>query len=177
MKKKFTSKMYLRGVSDWELIVQKQKLENYYLTIKRINEIDEPFVVDVTGKRLVCIDNGYYIIEFTPLDKYYNVRIFLNRDANVVGYYFDISGGNGVEENIPYYDDMYLDIVYCPDENNFLTILDEDELLEALDEGKINEEQFKLAKGKCSKLFEEIKQNKNIFVNMNKKEIIKKYFK
>jgi len=177
MKKKFTSKMYLRGVSDWDLIVQKRKLENYYLTIKRINEIDTPFVVNVTGKNRVCIDNGYYVIEFTPLEKYYNVRIFLDRDANVVGYYFDISRGNGVEENIPYYDDLYLDIIYCPNDNNFITILDEDELLEALEEGKITKEEFDLAKDQCSKLFEEIKENKNIFVNMNKKELVQKYFR
>ena len=50
MRKKFTSKMYLRGVSDWDLIVQKRKLENYYMTLKRINEIDTPFVVNATGK-------------------------------------------------------------------------------------------------------------------------------
>ena len=177
MKKKYTSKMYLRGVLDWDLIIQKRKSENYYITIKRINEIDTPFIVDVTGKKKVCIDNGYYIIEFTPLDQYYNVRIFLNRDANVSGYYFDISGENGVEENIPYYDDMYLDIIYCPDDNNFLKIVDEDELIEALTEGKITKEQFEQAKTECSKLFQEIKECKNIFVNMDKKELIRRYFR
>lgn len=177
MRKKYTSKTYLRGVSDWDLVIQKRKSENYYLTIKRINEIDKPFVVDVTRKNMVCIDNGYYIIEFTPLTQYYNVRIFLDRDVNIVGYYFDISCGNGVEENIPYYDDLYLDIAYCPDDNNYISILDEDELLEALNDGKITKEQFDLAKEECSKLFQEIKENKNIFVNMNKKELIQSYFK
>lgn len=177
MKKKYTSKTYLRGVSDWDLVIQKRKSENYYLTIKRINEIDKPFIVDLTGKNMVCIDNGYYIIEFTPLTQYYNVRIFLDRDVNVVGYYFDISCGNGVEENIPYYDDLYLDIAYCPDDNNYISILDEDELLEALNDGEITKEQFDLAKEECSKLFQEIKENKNIFVNMNKKELIQRYFR
>ena len=177
MGKKLTSKTYLRGVSDWDLIIQKRKSENYYITIKRINEIDKPFVVDITGKNKVCLDNGYYLIEFTPLDKYYNVRIFLDIDANITGYYFDISRGNGVEENIPYYDDLYLDIIYCPDDNDFITIVDEDELLEALNKGEINREEFNLAKDVCSKLFEEIQAKKNMFVNMNKKELIQKYFK
>lgn len=177
MRKKLTSKTYLRGVSDWDLIIQKRKSENYYITIKRINEIDKPFVVDITGKNKVCLDNGYYLIEFTPLDKYYNVRIFLDKDSNITGYYFDISRGNGVEENIPYYDDLYLDIIYCPDDNNFITIVDEDELLEALKKGEITKEEFDLAKDVCSKLFEEIQTKKNMFVNMNKKELIQKYFK
>lgn len=171
------SKTYLRGVSDWCFVMQKQKSENYYLSIKKINEIDQPFVVDISGQNIVYIDNGYYIVEFTPLDQFYNVRVFLDRNAEVLGYYFDISRGNGVEENIPYYDDLYLDIIHCPADNGFTVIDDEDELLEALNTGKITGEEFDLAKEMCSRLFEEILANKNIFVNMDKKELIQRWFK
>lgn len=177
MRKKYTSKTYLRGVSDWDLVVQKRKTENYYVSIKRINEIDQPFVVDVSGQSIVYIDNGYYIVEFTPLNQFYNVRVFLNKNADVIGYYFDISRGNGVEENIPYYDDLYLDIIYCPGDSEFTAIDDEDELLEALNAGKITKEEFDLANRVCSRLFEEIQEKKNIFVNMDKKELIQIYFK
>lgn len=177
MRKKYTSKTYLRGVSDWDFVMQKQKSKNYYLSIKKINEIDQPFVVDISGQNVVYIDNGYYIVEFTPLDQFYNVRVFLDRNADVLGYYFDISRGNGVEENIPYYDDLYLDIIYCPSDNDFTVIDDEDELLQALNTGKITREEFDLAKDVCSRLFEEILANKNIFVNMDKKELIQRYFK
>ena len=84
---------------------------------------------------------------------------------------------NGVEENIPYYDDLYLDILYCPNEGNQIIIDDEDELLEALNSNKITKEEFNLAKKVCSELIEEIQENKNIFVNMDKKELVQKYFK
>ena len=57
-----------------------QKSENYYLSIKRINEIDQPFIVDISGQSVVYIDNGYYIVEFTPLEQFYNVRVFLDDD-------------------------------------------------------------------------------------------------
>ena len=176
MRKKYTSKTYMRGVSDWDLVVQKRKQEDYYLTIKRINEINEPFIVKESGKDIVYIDNNYYIIEFTPLNKFYNARVFLDKDADVIGYYFDISRGNGVEENIPYYDDLYLDIIYSPANNNFISIDDEDELLEALTTGKITTEEFKLAKDVCSSLVNEIKENKNLFVNIDKKQLINRYF-
>jgi predicted RNA-binding protein associated with RNAse of E/G family len=176
MRKRYISKTYLRGVSDWDFVLQKRKSENYYLTIKRINEIDTPFVVDISGKNITYMDNGYYIVEITPLNQFYNVRIFLDKNANVISYYFDISRGNGVEQNIPYYDDLYLDIIYCPVDNNFLTIVDEDELLEAFNTEKITKEEYDFANEVCSKLFEEIKENKNIFVNMDKKELIQRYF-
>lgn len=177
MRKKFTSKTYLRGVSDWDFVMQKQKSENYYLSIKKINEIDQPFIIDISGQSVVYIDNGYYILEFTPLEQFYNARVFLDRNAEVLGYYFDISRGNGVEENIPYYDDLYLDIIHCPADNDFTVIVDEDELLAALNTGKITREEFDLANEVCSKLFEEILANKNIFVNMDKKELIQRWFK
>ena len=177
MRKKYTSKTYMRGVFDWDLVVQKRKQEDYYLTIKRINEINEPFIVKEYGKDIVYIDNNYYIIEFTPLNQFYNARVFLDKNIDVIGYYFDISRGNGIEENIPYYDDLYLDIIYSPYNNNFISIDDEDELLEALNTGRITMEEFNLAKDVCSRLLDEIKQNKNIFVNMDKKKLIKKYFR
>ena len=169
--------MYLRGVSDWDFVMQKRKSENYCLSMKRINEIDQPFVVNISGQSIVFIDNGYYIVEFTPLEQFYNVRVFLDRNAEVLGYYFDISRGNGMENNVPYYDDLYLDIIHCPADDSFTMIDDEDELLEALNTGKITREEFDLANEACSKLFEEIQANENIFVNMDKKELIQRWFK
>ena len=177
MRKKYTSKTYLRGVSDWDLVIQKRKAENYYVSIKKINEIVQPFVVDMSGHSIVYIDNDYYIVEFTPLNQFYNVRVFLDKNADVIGYYFDISRENGVEENIPYYDDLYLDIIHCPADNNFTAVDDEDELLDALNAEKITREEFDLAKDVCSRLFEEIQTNKNIFINMDKKELIQRYFR
>lgn len=177
MRKKYLSKTYMRGVSDWDLVLLKRKSENYYLCIKRINEIDQAFVVETSGQSIVYIDNGYYIVEFTPLDKFYNARVYLDKDANVIGYYFDMSRGNGVEENVPYYDDLYLDLIYCPNEDDLLSIEDEDELLDALNAGKITKKEYNLAKDVCSSLIEEIRKKKNIFINMDKKELIKRYFK
>ena len=81
------------------------------------------------------------------------------------------------QENIPYYDDLYLDIIHCPADNDFTVIVDEDELLDALNTGKITREEFDLANEVCSKLFEEILANKNIFINMDKKELIQRWFK
>lgn len=177
MRKKSISKTYMRGVTDWDFIVIKRKKENYYLCIKRINEIDQAFIIDKFGKKTVFMDNGYYIVEFTPLNQFYNGRVYLDMDANVIGYYFDMSLGNGVEDNIPYYDDLYLDVIYSPNQNGIVELEDENELLDALNNGKITKEQYDLANETCSNLIEEIKSHKNIFINMNKRDLIQRYFK
>lgn len=172
MRKKLTSKVYMRGVVDWNMLVSKSEDENFYTLIKKINKIEQPFAI----KDRVLIDNGYYIIEFTPLDQFYNVRVFLNKNAKVIGYYFDISRGNGIENNIPYYDDLYLDIIYSPD-NNTIRVEDEDELLDALNNKTISVKEYNLANETCSKLIEEIKANKNKFINIDKSIIINKISK
>lgn len=165
----------MRGVTDWDFIVIKRKEENYYICIKRINKIDKKFVINKFEQKTVFIDDGYYIVEFTPLDKFYNGRVYLDKEANVIGYYFDISLGNGAEDNIPYYDDLYLDVIYNI-QNGIIYVEDEDELIDALNSGEITQEQYDLAKQSCSELIEEINKNKNIFINMDKKMLIQRYF-
>ena len=172
MRKKYTSKTYMRGVTDRDLLIIKKNEQNYYIIIKKINNIDKPFVINSK----LLIDKGYYIMEFTPLNQFYNARVFLDRDANVIEYYFDISNGNGAEDNIPYYTDLYLDVIYSPNEANSIKIEDENELLEALNTDSITTEEYNLACNTCTMLIEEIKENKNIFINMDKKGLIKKYF-
>lgn len=172
MRKKLTSKMYMRGVVDWDILVSKREDENFCVLIKKINKIERPFII----KDRALIDNGYYIMEFTPLDQFYNVRVFLNQNLNVIGYYFDISRGNGIEDNIPYYDDLYLDVIYSPD-NNAIRVEDEDELLDALNNKTISVEEYNLANETCAKLIEEIKANKNKFINIDKSNIINQLLK
>lgn len=164
--------MYMRGVSDWNLMITKKEEQNFYMVIKRINKIDTPFII--RGKTL--IDRGYYIVEFTPLDCCYNVRVFLDKEANVIGYYFDISRGNGVEDNIPYYDDLYLDIIFSPDGISSIRVEDEDELSEALSNGTITNEEYVLAHNTSENLIEKIKNGQNMFVNIDKRALIKEFF-
>lgn len=168
MRKKYTDKTYLKGVSRYSVATRKLKGQDTYIVVKNILEIDEPFIKNVT-----LIDNGYYILEYTPIDKLYNARAFIDKELNTVSYYFDISLGNGVENGRPYYNDLFLDIVYGADTDNNVKVLDEDELLEALDRGAITKKEFDLAHSVCTKLVEEIKDNRNSFINMNKKDIIR----
>ncbi|MDO5556900.1 MAG: DUF402 domain-containing protein [Clostridia bacterium] len=120
--------------------------------------------------------NGYYIIECTPLKDFYNTRIFLDNNANVLVYYFDISKGNGIENNIPYYDDLYLDVIYSEGKEGIIRVEDEDELTRALNDEIITLEEYNLACETCENLIKNIKDKQNLFVNMDKKSLIQKYF-
>ena len=138
----------MKGVTSWEFLVKKNEEENYFLSVKKINKIDKPFIVDseiMPGETRTFIDEGYFIIEFTPMDKFYNGRVYLDPDMNELEYYFDISLGNGMEDNIPYYDDLYLDLIFEPNYGEIFEIVDEDELKAALDQKEISKEEYDLA--------------------------------
>lgn len=170
---KYLDQTYLRGVTDYELFITHDIENNSYLTIKKINSTSNPLVID----GITCLDNGFFIFELTPLSAYYNARAFITPSLEIVGYYFDISLGNGVTcEGTPYYDDLFLDIVHNPGTPDIATILDENELQESLKAGQINLDQFNFAHKVCSALFTEITNGKNHFINLNKTEIIRRYF-
>ena len=176
MRKKYISKTYMREVIDWELVIIKKEEENYFLGIKKINKTIKPFKLNIFGKDIVHIDEGYYIVEFTPLDKFYNARVYLDNNKNIIDYYFDISRGNGAEDNVPYYDDLYLDVIYYPNDNEIIEETDEDELINALNEGFITQNDFDLAKRESQQLMEEIKTKQNIFLQIDVKSLVEKYF-
>lgn len=168
MRKKYADETYLRGVTQYHVVTKELKKQNAYIVLKKIIEIDKPFV-----KNFTLIDNGYYIMEYTPMDKLYNARAFIDENLNTVSYYFDISLGNGVDDGRPYYDDLFLDIIYGNETDNTVEILDEDELQEALESGKITKQDYDLAQSVCNKLADEIQKNKNIFINTDKKQLIR----
>ena len=177
MRKKLVSKTYMREVSDYEMVIINSDENNYSLCIKKINKMNPPFVLHEFGKDTVHLDNGYFLVEYTPENEYYNARVYLDDQKNVIDYYFDISNGNGIEDKIPYYDDLYLDVIYYPHENHLIKYDDMDELESALKEEKITKEEFDKAIETGEKLVKELQNKENFFVNLDVVSIIERYFK
>ena len=165
MKRKYLSETYLKDVKKYNLKLFIE--DDYYLCIKEIKKIEKPFF----NNGICLIDNNYYIVEILVKNKHYTIRIFYNEKKEEIIYYYDIVDKIGIDENtnIPYYDDLYLDVIVQKDN---IHILDEKELEQALNNKKITINQYNLAKDTISNLLKDIKQKKNI-VNIDLKEILK----
>lgn len=162
MRKKLLSKTYLRDALKYEIkfFVGGEKCN---IAVKKLIKLKGPFVIS-SGKTLM--DDGYYIIEVVPHDENYGMRVYLDNNKKILQFYFDISLGNGVDEEtkIPYYDDLFTDVTITDGE---VAVLDEDELLEALNSGRISQEDFNLANRATEKLLEEIKNGTNEYMKMD----------
>ena len=162
MRKKLISKTYLKGVNEYELKIY-FNLEDCYISVKKILDITEPFIL---SSGLCVIDKNYYIMEVIPKNENYSMRVFFNNKKERLEYYFDVSLENGLdkESEIPYYDDLYLDVTKTRDN---VEVLDEDELKEALDNNEISMADFELANKVKDTLLEQINNKSNKYMNMD----------
>lgn len=108
-----------------------------YACFLKLQNIENPLIVN-NGRETVCIrDNDYEWIEVYPENGKYAITIMFDDNNNLIEWYFDISKNIGVENGIPYEDDLYLDMVITP--NGEKIVIDEEELLEARDKGDITQ--------------------------------------
>ena len=80
--KEYSSITYLKDIIDHELKMYLNK-ENYYITIKKVNNITSPFVLNEMGHDIKLLDNNYNIFEYIPHNKKYFLRLFIDKKKNI----------------------------------------------------------------------------------------------
>jgi hypothetical protein len=119
------------------LEIQESYFKGHAVFLK-FQDIEKPLVV-YNGEENICIrDNNYEWIEVYPIEGKYAITIMYDDNGNLIEWYFDISKKVGIENGIPYEDDLFLDMIITPTGEKI--IIDEDELLEARDNGFITQE-------------------------------------
>ena len=163
MKRKLLSETYLREAEKYQIKMYMDE-KNYYISVKKLIHLTEKFII---RNNIIAMDDGYYVIEIVPKKGNTALRIFLNEKKEPIEYYFDIIKESGIDKKtkIPYFDDMYLDVVYFP--SGEIHIIDEDELEEALNQEEITREEYLMVQKEKDKLCQEIKQNTNSLLKIN----------
>lgn len=162
MRKKLISKTYLRDVEKYKIMIDFSN-GDFYVCVKKMIKT-EPFIIE-TGLHL--IDNNYYIVEVIPKNENYTMRVFISDKREILEHYFDITLENVIDEEtkIPYYDDLFTDVIIKKDGR--IVILDEDELAEALEKGEISSSDYNLANETTKKLVKSIKENNNRYMHID----------
>lgn len=120
-----------------------------------IIRVDEALSKDMGYGPFVIADDGYLYVQFFPEGEAYTLTTMLNDQLEVVEMYVDICKSHGLDERgVPWYDDLYLDIVILPTEEVFL--VDEEELAEAKELSLITEEEYTFAREQAFRLLEDM---------------------
>lgn len=108
-----------------------------------IQEVSEPQIWHFNGEDMTVCDKGLKWLSILPKEDYYCITAMLNEREEVLVWYIDMIAGQGVEDGVPWFDDLYLDLVVYPD--GTIKVDDLDELEEALEKKEITDGQFHLA--------------------------------
>ena len=159
----------MREVQERTIITKFNDELNAYVTYKHINKTSQKCTNVINEKRVTIVDKDYTILEYSPIDEKYNVRIFIDDKERILKYYFDIIYDMKFENGEIYYNDLYLDVIYetVASNNccNYIFLLDEKELIDALNDKKITKEQFEQSYNTAYMIMDELRNETNKFVN------------
>ena len=173
-KKKFTTNTYMREAIDYDFVIVKE--DDLFVTIKKYKKMSSPVAFSDEDITRTYIDEGYYIVELTPLKEHYNIRYYYNEKKELIDYYIDITYKNGVEHYIPYYIDLYLDIIHYP-KKDVVKFADEEELLEAYEKHFIAKKDYHFAYKIGNQLMEELSTHTNRYLEIDGLTYINRFFK
>ncbi len=144
---------------EWECILDKKQNIKYidnencsgYVSKIDILNVSAPQIWRFNGEDIIVCRNGYSWISILPKEDYYCITAMLNEENHILLWYIDMIANQGVDaDSIPYFDDLYLDLVVYP--NGDIIEDDRDELEQALSLGDITLQQFELANITSKKL-------------------------
>lgn len=134
-----------------------------YVGVINIEKVTEPQIWKFNGEDIIVCDNGLKWLSILPQNDFYCITAMLNEKDKILLWYIDIIADKALDKDgVPYFDDLYLDLVVYPDG----TIIEDDmdELEEALLVKEISEEQYSLAINTSIKLKEGILSNIETFI-------------
>ena len=127
------------------------------ITLIELVDIQKELIVGrPDGSREKVIAKDYKIMTFFPNDEKYSMTVMIDDKNRILQWYFDINKYNCKYENqIPYSEDLFLDVVLLPNGNYYN--LDEDDLEQAYKEKSISLKEYYDAyntRGKIIKMIE-----------------------
>jgi predicted RNA-binding protein associated with RNAse of E/G family len=147
---------------DWARITKKRFAMTYiddgafkgYVSLFCIDEVNAPLF-----RYQTCLaDNGYKWLQHFPAGAQYAVSTIFNEQNEIVRWYIDICNRHYLDtDGVLYYEDLYLDVDVAP--NGDATLLDVDELDEALHAGLVSSLEYEIAWREAEKLMHAIENN------------------
>ena len=157
---------------EWKCIEKKQihgkrvKINGFegYIGLLNIEKVTVPQIWKFNGEDIVVCDEGLKWLSILPENDFYCITAMLDENSGILLWYIDMIASQGIDEDgVPYFDDLYLDLVVYPDG----TVIEDDmdELEEALSANDISRGQYQLALDTAQRLKEGLLSDIKKFVS------------
>lgn len=146
MKRKFGDRANWRRITNRQFSCRYVESEEFtgYLSLYTIHDLKEPLWKTYGGYTFCTADKGYSWLQYFPKDEHYVVTAMFDNEKQIIEWYIDTCRNQGItDQGVPWFDDLYLDVIVLKDGEVFL--LDEDELDDALEKGHITAADYDLS--------------------------------
>jgi len=172
------------GILENEICVDNKLVQRYWISLKKryadryissykiksvsnkefVGDICYYHFKDVSNKIIIpngkCImDKGYKWLEFYDYNAKIKLTAIYDENSQIIEWYFDIARRIGKENDMPYEDDLYLDVVVTS--TGEIILLDEDELQAAYDRLEVNKEDYDMAYKEANQLMKKLENKKD----------------
>ena len=139
-----------------------------YIGILEIEKVTEKQIWKFNDEDIIVCDNGLKWLSILPQNDFYCITAMMDENDDILLWYIDMIAEQGIDiDSIPYFDDLYLDLVVYP--TGMIKVDDMDELEEALARKEITEEQFNLAINTSNKLINGLLSDIDSFIDFTLK--------
>ena len=144
---------------NWKRVLERRFKSTYienddfvgYVSVIYIDKVREPLVKEISGRSISLVDDKYIWLQHLPKNDNFSLTTMFDSQGKIVQWYFDITRRNGIDENnIPFFDDIYLDVVVLP--TSEIILMDEEELHDALESKVITKDEYDLAYKKANEI-------------------------
>ena len=150
--------------ANWKRLVEKEIIHTTIdtddfkgtVSLIKMKKVTSPLYVQYGDNQICIAGEGYIWLQHFPANEHYSLTTMFNGEGKIVQWYIDICLKNGIENDVPWMDDLFLDIIILP--TGEVIIKDVDELNEALAQGVIDEILYQLAWNEKNKIEALIKQ-------------------
>jgi len=163
MKKRYGEPINHKSIKEYKFYTEHITTQEYtgYISLIDIKKVKDKWFVPRNDNSQVCIlnDNFKWLI-FHPDNQKYAITALYDQNKKIIEWYIDMVKELGEENGMPYMLDLYLDLVITPE--NEIYVLDEDELLQAVADKDITDEDYKLAHNTLDYLLNKYDNGNNI---------------
>ena len=142
VKVKYIDKRHWRRIIDREYTEVKVNNNKFkgIIGLVTMKKVREPLEVSVVGQNIVVADDNYQWLQILPEKKRYSITVMLDDNGNPLEYYFDINIKNVTQKGNARTIDLCLDVLAL--HSGAYELVDEDDLLRALNQGQITKKQY-----------------------------------
>lgn len=139
-----------------------------YIGLIDIKEVSEIQTWKFNGEDITVCDKGLKWLSILPQHSFYCITAMMNDKNDILLWYIDMIAEQGTDtDGVPYFNDLYLDLVVYP--NGIIIVDDMDELENALAKKDITQEQFNLAVNTSEDLKAGLLSNIDTFIEYTQK--------